>query len=92
MASNVSSGRADGLMQGPTSMGNPLACSALKILEIIRNVELKIQVNNIKKVFVERLSPLNNLKIEVRIIGVIWVIELKASVDSRSICQKGYLG
>ena len=94
VAEGISSGKTEAFMHGPTFMGNPLACavavaSIQKLLDSNWQTAIKDMEYRLKK----GLSPccaMGHVQ-EVRVLGAIGVVELKAPVSMARI-QKRFVG
>ncbi|MDE1462849.1 adenosylmethionine--8-amino-7-oxononanoate transaminase [Spartinivicinus poritis] len=76
------------LMHGPTFMANPLACSvASASLELLQAGHWKAQVEQLSITMEACLAPCRELAnvADVRVLGAIGVVELKQSVDMKTI-------
>lgn len=84
VAATVSNGRAGALLHGPTFMGNPLACAVANAgLGIIGDGGWRADVARIGAGLETGLAPARGLEAvaDVRTIGAVGVIELRAAVD-----------
>jgi len=80
ISDTISNSAIEVLMHGPTFMGNPLACSVANAnLKLLLKSNWKQKVKNIEKIFKQELYALKQHKLvqDVRVIGVIGVVELK---------------
>ena len=84
VADAVSAGEGNGLMHGPTFMGNPLACAvALASLDLLAQGDWRPQVQAIEQGLREGLEPALELPgiLDVRVLGAIGVLQLEREVD-----------
>lgn len=91
VAMGISQGEAPMLMHGPTFMANPLACAvACASIEVLLESLWQQQVQNIERILREELLPaLDSDKVaDVRVLGAIGVIEMKAAVDVTVVQQQ----
>ena len=75
-------------MHGPTFMANPLACAvAAKNIELLQQNNWQKQVQRIENIMREHLAPCARLPEtqDVRVLGAIGVVELKESIDIKTI-------
>lgn len=90
VAEVISRGEAGVFMHGPTFMGNPLACAvALKSTQLLVEQDWQSNIRRIEN----RLQPLYQLAAlvhvaDVRTLGAIGVVELKHSVDMKTLQQQ----
>lgn len=88
VAETICAGEAGVFMHGPTFMANPLACAiANKSIELLLKNNWQLQVGNIEQWLNAGLEKCTALKgvAEVRVLGAIGVVELKAPVDMKII-------
>ncbi len=91
VAMGISQGEAPMLMHGPTFMANPLACAvACASIETLLDSPWQQQVQHIARILREELLPaLDSDKVaDVRVLGAIGVIEMKAAVDVAVVQQQ----
>jgi len=72
------------LMHGPTFMGNPLACAvACASIDLILSYDIEARTANMQAIMERQLAPAATVNgvAEVRCLGAVAVIELKAAVD-----------
>ncbi len=84
VADAVSAGEGEGLMHGPTFMGNPLACAvALASLDLLADGGWRRSVQAVERGLREGLEPVRAVPgvVDVRVLGAIGVIELGRDVD-----------
>ena len=88
VARQICMGDAGVFMHGPTYMANPLACAvALKSIELLLASDWKNTIRRIESGLRKGLGELRNHKAvaDVRVLGGIGVVELKANVDMKKI-------
>lgn len=88
VAHTISDGSPGVFMHGPTFMGNPLACAtALASLELLLAKDWKAEIQAIESHLNDALAGLQTLEAvkEVRVLGAIGVVEMKAEVDMKAI-------
>lgn len=91
VAETISQGEASVFMHGPTFMANPLACAvALKSTQLLLSQDWSGNIQRIEQHLKRKLSILASLDSvrDVRILGAIGVVELKANVDMKSLQQQ----
>ena len=84
----ISSAEPGVFMHGPTFMGNPLACSAaIASITLLLNSDWRAKVKNLEKLLEQGLEPCRKMKRvkDVRVLGGIGVVELRAPVDIATI-------
>lgn len=72
------------LMHGPTFMGNPLACAvACASIDLVLSYDIEARTANMQAIMERQLAPAATVNgvAEVRCLGAVAVIELKAAVD-----------
>ncbi len=88
LAETISQGEAGVFMHGPTFMANPLACAvALKSTQILLSQNWQENIQRIERKLKEKLADLASLSYveDVRVLGAIGVVELKTSVDMKTL-------
>lgn len=88
ISSTIDHGNPGVFMHGPTYMANPLACAVANAsIELLLESEWQARIQQIERKLKELLSPCEALSqvAEVRCLGAIGVIEMKAPVDMASI-------
>lgn len=91
VAETISQGETSVFMHGPTFMANPLACAvALKSTQLLLSQDWSGNIQRIEQHLKRKLSILASLDTvrDVRILGAIGVVELKANVDMKSLQQQ----
>lgn len=81
-----SQGPAGVLMQGPTFMGNPLACAvSLASLNVLQSYDLPSMIGSIERQLVRELEPCKESPLveDVRVMGAIGVVEMKEPMDMK---------
>ncbi|MCG6937215.1 MAG: adenosylmethionine--8-amino-7-oxononanoate transaminase [Gammaproteobacteria bacterium] len=77
-------------MHGPTFMGNPLACAvALESIRLLEKSDWQAKVQAVEKLLCKGLDPCKQFDdvMDVRVLGAIGVVELKAAVNMPNIQQ-----
>ena len=88
VAETISQGEAGVFMHGPTFMANPLACAvALKSTQLLFSQNWQENIQRIERKLKEKLADLASLSYveDVRVLGAIGVVELKTSVDMKTL-------
>ncbi len=88
LAETISQGEAGVFMHGPTFMANPLACAvALKSTQLLFSQNWQENIQRIERKLKEKLADLASLSYveDVRVLGAIGVVELKTSVDMKTL-------
>ncbi len=90
VADAITNSKIPAFMHGPTYMANPLACAAgIASLSLFESRDYRSSVSRIEKRLKENLLPLKTLEnaADVRILGAIGVLELKAKPSSEDILR-----
>ena len=88
VAETISQGEAGVFMHGPTFMANPLACAvALKSTQLLLSQNWQENIQRVERKLKEKLADLASLSYveDVRVLGAIGVVELKFSVDMKTL-------
>ena len=90
VAETITNSKIPAFMHGPTYMANPLACAAgIASLSLFENRNYAAKVKRIEARLRRNLEPLRNLEnaADVRILGAIGVLELKAKPSADDILK-----
>lgn len=90
VAEAITNSKISAFMHGPTYMANPLACAAgIASLSLFESRDYRSAVARIEKRLKENLLPLRTLEnaADVRVLGAIGVLELKAKPSSEEILR-----
>lgn len=88
ISDTISNSQIGVLMHGPTFMANPLACSVANAsIDLLLNSPWQERVRKIESIFKEELKKVKNsfLVQDIRVIGVIGVIELKDNTYAKKL-------
>jgi adenosylmethionine-8-amino-7-oxononanoate aminotransferase len=91
VSEQISTGNPGVFMHGPTFMGNPMACAvALASIKLLLSFSWEKKIKNIENQLKQELKPLSDCSgvKDVRVLGAIGVVELKAAVKMADIQQQ----